>query len=243
MIDVVLIEAPQPNAPYGIKGVGEIGLVPTAGAVAAMLHDAIGVWHARLPMRSDVNGPSRGMSTTTPGLVCGHHHLYSTLARGMPAPPWTPKTFLEILELIWWRLDAALDLEMLEWSAKLGALEALEHGTTALVDHHESPNVIEGSLSVIADACAEVGVRVLCAYGVTDRHGADGARRGLAENERFLRDGGRGLVGMHASFTCSDDTVAAAAGLAADHGVGVHVHVAEALDDADAPARLAPFTP
>ncbi len=54
-IDVVLIEAPQPNAPYGIKGVGEIGLVPTAGAVAAMLHDASGVWHARLPMRSDVS--------------------------------------------------------------------------------------------------------------------------------------------------------------------------------------------
>ena len=54
-IDVVLIEAPQPNAPYGIKGVGEIGLVPTAGAVAAMLHDASGVWHARLPMRSAVS--------------------------------------------------------------------------------------------------------------------------------------------------------------------------------------------
>ncbi len=182
------------------------------------------------------------MSATTPGLVCGHHHLYSTLARGMPAPPRTPKTFLEILELIWWRLDAALDLEMIEWSAKLGALEALEHGTTAIIDHHESPNAIDGSLSVIADACAEVGVRVLCAYGVTDRHGADGARRGLAENERFLRDGGRGLVGMHASFTCTDETVAAAAALAADLRVGVHVHVAEALDDADAPARLAPLT-
>ena len=34
-IDVILVEEPQPNAPYGIKGVGEIGLVPTAGAVAA----------------------------------------------------------------------------------------------------------------------------------------------------------------------------------------------------------------
>ena len=71
-------------------------------------------------------------------------------------------------------------------------VEALEAGTTAIVDHHESPNAIEGSLDVIADACAEVGVRVVCAYGVTDRHGADGARRGLAENERFLRAGGRG---------------------------------------------------
>ena len=133
----------------------------------------------------------------------------------MPAPPEQPTDFLSILEQVWWRLDAALDLEMLRWSAMLGAVEALQCGTTAIVDHHESPNAIEGSLSVIADACAEVGVRVVCAYGVTDRHGADGARRGLAENERFLRAGGRGMVGVHAAFTCSDDTLAAAAGLAA----------------------------
>ena len=179
---------------------------------------------------------------TTPGLVCAHHHLYSTLARGMPPPPATPTTFLSVLEQIWWRLDTALDLEMLEWSAKLGALEALEAGCTAVIDHHESPNAIDGSLSVIADACAEVGVRVVASYGITDRHGADGARRGLEENDRFLREGGRGLVGVHAAFTCSDDTLAAAADLAVRHGVGVHIHVAEGPDDAEAVDRLAGLT-
>lgn len=181
------------------------------------------------------------MAATTPGLVCGHHHLYSTLARGMPAPPRQPTDFMSILQQVWWRLDAALDLEMIRWSAMLGATEALLCGTTGIVDHHESPNAIDGSLSVIADACAEVGVRVVCAYGVTDRHGPDGARRGLAENERFLREGGRGMVGIHAAFTCSDDTLAAAAGLAADLGVGVHVHVAEGTVDVEAGARLAPL--
>jgi cytosine/adenosine deaminase-related metal-dependent hydrolase len=182
------------------------------------------------------------MTAVTPGLVCGHHHLYSSLARGMPAPPQTPCSFQEILEQIWWRLDAALDLEMIRWSAMLGALEALEQGTTAIVDHHESPNAIEGSLETITAACAEVGVRVVCAYGVTDRHGPDGARRGLEENARFLRSGGRGLVGVHAAFTCSDETLESAAGLAADLGVGVHVHVAEGPGDADAPRRLAGLT-
>jgi xanthine dehydrogenase molybdenum-binding subunit len=49
-MEVVLVEAPQPNSPYGIKGVGEIGLVPTAGAVAAALHDLDGTWRATLPM-------------------------------------------------------------------------------------------------------------------------------------------------------------------------------------------------
>ncbi len=182
------------------------------------------------------------MTATTHGLVCAHHHLYSALARGMPAPPSTPTDFLGILRQVWWRLDAALDLEMIRWSAMLGALEALESGTTAIVDHHESPNAIEGSLDVIAEACATVGIRSLLAYGVTDRNGPDGARRGLAENERFIRGGGLGLVGIHAAFTCSAETLHAAAGLARDLGVGVHVHVCEGTCDFDAPVRLAGLT-
>ena len=182
------------------------------------------------------------IAAITPGLVCAHHHLYSTLARGMPAPPRVPTSFQEILEQVWWRLDVALDLEMIRWSAMLGALEALESGTTAIVDHHESPSAIEGSLDVIAEACAEVGVRSLLAYGITDRHGLDGARRGLAENERFIRAGGRGLVGIHAAFTCSDESLHAAAAMAAELGVGVHVHVCEGVGDVDAPARLAGLT-
>src|SRR5579862_7705924 len=190
------------------------------------------------PLRPPWRLYAAAVTDTTPGLVCGHHHLYSALARGMPAPPATPTTFLEILEQIWWRLDVALDLEMLRWSAMLGALEALECGTTAIVDHHEGPTAIEGSLDVIADACSEVGVRVRCCYGVTDRHGRDGAVRGLEENERFLRAGGLGMVGVHAAFTCTDETLEAAAGLARDLGAGVHVHVAEGEVDAAAPGRL-----
>ena len=80
------------------------------------------------------------MGATTPGLVCGHHHLYSALARGMPAPPKQPAGFIEILEQVWWRLDVALDEEMIRWSAMLGAAEALMCGTTGIIDHHESPS-------------------------------------------------------------------------------------------------------
>jgi len=52
-IEVKLLESPQPNAPYGIKGVGEIGLVPTAGAVASALHQLDGQWRSKLPMRQE----------------------------------------------------------------------------------------------------------------------------------------------------------------------------------------------
>ncbi len=178
----------------------------------------------------------------------------------MPAPPKVATGFGEILEQVWWRLDCALDLEMIKWSAMLGAIEALECGTTAIIDHHESPNAIEGSLDVIEQACAAVGVRVLTTYGITDRHSStgiipvegqpsatnperptrmtDAARRGLAENERFIKAGGRGMVGIHAAFTCATETLEAAADMAARLGVGVHVHVSEGPGDADAGARL-----
>ncbi len=49
-VEAILVEAPQPGAPYGVKGVGEIGLVPTAGAVGAAFHEVDGKWRNRLPM-------------------------------------------------------------------------------------------------------------------------------------------------------------------------------------------------
>ena len=193
------------------------------------------------------------MTNQTVGLICAHHHLYSTLARGMPATAKTPNNFLEILQQVWWRLDAALDNEMIYWSAMLGACEALMNGTTCIIDHHESPNCIEGVLSTIARACNQVGVRVNACYGVTDRWDNDGnlhskvspiskmthaAQRGLAECDRYLCEGGRGMVGAHAAFTCSDETLNAASELAAKHKTGVHIHVAEGQDDSHAGARL-----
>lgn len=196
------------------------------------------------------------MSNQTPGLVCAHHHLYSSLARGMPAPPRQPESFRSVLDQIWWRLDAALDLDMVFWSAALGAAEAVLSGTTCIIDHHESPNSIEGSLDAVAAACALVGLRVLPSYGVTDRWDdrgtlrevspstpmSDAARRGLAETERFIASGKRAMVGVHAAFTCGDETLQASADLAERLGVGVHVHVAEGLDDMNAGTRLAPLS-
>ena len=91
-----------------------------------------------------------------PGMVCAHTHLYSALARGMPAPPRTPVNFKEILELVWWRLDRALDEETIYWSAMAGALDAARAGTTCLFDHHASPSHISGSLQKIGRAsCRE----------------------------------------------------------------------------------------
>src|SRR6187455_2115088 len=95
----------------------------------------------------------------TPGLVNGHTHLYSALAAGMPAPPRQPRNFQEILELVWWRLDRAHDLESVEVSGQIGALAAVRCGTTTLIDHHASPNAIGGSLTALEAGIASVGCR------------------------------------------------------------------------------------
>jgi putative selenium metabolism protein SsnA len=169
-----------------------------------------------------------------PGNVCAHHHLYSALSRGMPYALAPPGDFTEILQRLWWRLDRALDEEAVRASATRGGLDALLAGTTTIVDHHASPNFIDGSLDVIADALGDLGVRSVLCYEVTDRDGPARAAAGLAENRRFLgrhRDLARGMVGAHASFTLSDETLEGCAGVAADAGVGVHIHVAE--DDVD----------
>jgi cytosine/adenosine deaminase-related metal-dependent hydrolase len=170
------------------------------------------------------------------GAVCAHTHLYSGLARyGMPpaAPP--PENFLQILERVWWRLDRALDAETLRASAQDYVARALLAGTTALIDHHESPHLIEGSLVILAEVCEQLGMRALLCYGATERNsGREEAARGLAECRRVPSSPLiRGMVGLHASFTVSDDTVREAGALARELATILHVHVAEDAADVD----------
>lgn len=161
------------------------------------------------------------------GLTCGHHHIYSALARGMPAPPRAPRDFAEILELIWWRLDRCLDLEMVRASALAAAMDCLRCGVTRVIDHHASPGAVAGSLGVIADAFDAVGLSHVLCYELSDRDGPQVAADALAETDRHLASGRPGLVGLHASFTVGDALLRDAVDLAARHEVGLHLHVAE----------------
>jgi putative selenium metabolism protein SsnA len=175
-----------------------------------------------------------GGAVLMPGLVNGHTHLYSALAVGMPAPPRQPRNFHEILQLVWWRLDRAHTLESVEVSGQIGALAAIRCGTTTLIDHHASPNTIDGSLSALERGISSVGCRAVLCYEVTDRNESDEARQGLVENERYasacrLREDGRfaAMVGAHASFTLEEESLASCVDLARRLGVGIHIHAAE----------------
>ena len=196
---------------------------------------------AQLDARADDEVINLAGKLIIPGMVCAHTHLYSALARGMPAPPRTPSNFKEILELIWWRLDRALDEETIYWSAIAGALDAARAGTTCLFDHHASPSHISGSLQIVREAIEKVGLRAVLCYEVTDRGGTQERERGLDENLTLLRWARgspapasqptpalfRGMVGAHASFTLSDESLEYCAELMQVFDAGLHIHVAE----------------
>jgi cytosine/adenosine deaminase-related metal-dependent hydrolase len=185
-----------------------------------------------------VSRPARERSAAA-GWVNAHTHLYSALAPfGMPAAEPAPEDFRAILERVWWRLDRALDARSLAAAARFGVAQARSFGTVGLVDHHESPNLIEGVLDIVADACQAGAMPALLCYGATERNGGRGeARRGLAECRRFIRDNRRplvrGAVGLHASFTVGDETIREAGALCRELGAVLHVHVAEDAVDVD----------
>ena len=197
---------------------------------------------ARIAPAGELPGPfdreidARG-KVVLPGLVNAHMHFYSTLVRGLgKAAP--SASFQEVLENLWWRLDRKLSLDDVEVSAKVILLEAIRKGTTTLVDHHASPGAVRGSLGRIAKAVKVSGLRSCLCYEVSDRDGATVTEQGLEENAAFARECAaatdpqlRTLFGLHAAFTLSDETLAKAARMGRDLGVGFHVHVAEAASD------------
>src|SRR5512138_3879638 len=169
-----------------------------------------------------------------PGFICAHHHFYSTMARGMAIPGEPASNFVEILERLWWKVDRALDGEDITLSAQIPLIECIRNGTTTIIDHHASPGMRDGSLDLIEKAVREAGIRASLCYEVSDRNVKGG---GVEENERFIKKTGKGdgqiaaMMGLHASFTLSDETLERCVGIAKDAGVGHHIHVAEDAAD------------
>lgn len=170
-----------------------------------------------------------------PGSICAHTHFYGMYARGMGIPGYPPKDFPEILAKLWWPLDKALDEGSVRSSAQVFLVDAIKHGTTTMIDHHASPNFIDGSLDVIAEEVDRSGARAVLCYEVTDRDGEAKAQAGIRENVRFMQRvskekpaGGRlgATFGLHASLTLSPETLDACKAAAPD-GAGFHIHVAE----------------
>ncbi|GAB4526475.1 MAG: putative aminohydrolase SsnA [Anaerolineae bacterium] len=193
--------------------------------------DAIGPTEVLIPNYRDERQLDAKGQYVFPGNICAHTHFYGTFSRGMPIPGAPAVDFPQILQKLWWPLDKALDHDAVNASALLCLVDAIKSGTTTLIDHHASPNAIEGSLDTIMEAVDRAGLRAVLCYEVTDRDGQAKAEAGIAENVRFINAQRnhsriRGTFGLHASLTLTDDTLRACVD-ALPEGAGFHIHVAE----------------
>ena len=173
-----------------------------------------------------------------PGIVCSHNHYYSGLARGIMASIKPSPDFVSILQNLWWRLDRAIDGEILKYSGLICCLEAIKCGSTAVIDHHASPSCIEGSLAILRRAFIETGLRGMTCYETTDRNGGmEEVEAGVAENLAFAKlidekkDAEPYLVeahiGAHAPFTLPQEGMNLLGEALSRSGRGIHIHVAE----------------
>ena len=172
-----------------------------------------------------------------PGLVNTHNHIYSAFARGLSIKGYNPHDFNDILEGMWWKIDRLLTKENDSLSAQAVYIDCIKNGVTTVFDHHASYLDIPGSLDTIADAAKALGVRTSLCYEVSDRDGKAKMTEAVLENERMIlranaddSDMLKGMMGLHAAFTLSDETLA----LCKQHTpsyTGAHIHVAEGPGD------------
>ncbi|HMM22727.1 MAG TPA: putative aminohydrolase SsnA [Selenomonadales bacterium] len=175
-----------------------------------------------------------------PGIVCSHNHFYSGLARGILANIKPCPDFVSVLSNLWWRLDRAIDEEILYYSGMVCSLEALRCGTTAVIDHHASPAFIRGSLNVLKKAFEATGLRGVTCYETTDRNGGMAEiEAGVEENTSFAElcakdreEKGEAhlveaMIGAHAPVTVPDAALRLLAEATGKTGRGLHIHVAE----------------
>ena len=164
-----------------------------------------------------------------PTFVCAHSHIYSIFARGLSLP-FNPHNFQDILDQMWWKLDAELDNKMTYYSGISAGSEFLLNGVTTVIDHHASGE-ITGSLSALRKAIVgPLKMRGIFCFETSDRYDV---KKCIKENVSFAKKHpGEGLFGMHASMSISDKTLKAIA--KARDNTPLHIHVAESeMDEED----------
>jgi 5-methylthioadenosine/S-adenosylhomocysteine deaminase len=170
-----------------------------------------------------------------PGLICAHTHLYGIALRGSALNVKPPSDFLQILQRTWWPVDEALTNADAYATTLAASIESVMNGTTCYADTYSAPNEIGGSLDYIARALNEVGIRAIISFEATERRGIREGKRGIQENIRFIRkrDKGRamGMIGLHASFTVSDELIAQGVEASAKYHVPLTIHVSEGPND------------
>ena len=172
-----------------------------------------------------------------PNFVCNHAHIYSIFARGLSVP-FNPHNFLEILEQMWWKMDAEIDNETTYYSGICAGKEFIENGVTTIIDHHASGTDISKSLTMLKKSLVDVlGLRAILCFETSDRYPVSKCiKENISFMNKYKSDHIAGLFGMHASMTLSNKTLALISKQLKDGPI--HIHVAESkMDEEDSLAK------
>ena len=165
-----------------------------------------------------------------PNFVCNHAHIYSIFARGLSLP-FNPHNFLEILEQMWWKMDAKIDNETTFYSGICAGKEFIENGITTIIDHHASGTDITKSLTMLKKSLVDtLGLSAILCFETSDRYPVDKCiKENVSFMDKFKTNHVAGLFGMHASMTLSDKTLERVTKQLRDKPI--HIHVAESEMD------------
>ena len=230
-----------------IKNATAVEFVPakiTAGVDILIEGDLI----KEVGVNLDTDGVTKTIDATGklvfPGIVCGHHHYYSGLSRGVMANIDPCPDFVSTLKNLWWRMDRGFDEEIAYYSSAICSLEAIKVGCTSVIDHHASPSYIQGSLKTLREGFLLANLRGMTCYETTDRNeGMKEVEAGVQENIDFANfidkakheDPSSYLVeshiGAHAPFTVPNDGLGLLSQACRETGRGLHIHVAEDIYD------------
>jgi cytosine/adenosine deaminase-related metal-dependent hydrolase len=173
-----------------------------------------------------------------PGFIFGHTHLYGVMLRGAPLKIEPPLDFRQILDRVWWKVDAAFSNEDAYASALIASYELVRSGSTCFADTYSGPGSINRVLDDVAKGVSEVGLRGILAFEATERNSSEEGRQGLQENVRFLKrlqqhpnDLLYGMYSLHASFTLSDELIQKTREQADKLRAPITIHTSEGLID------------
>ena len=190
-----------------------------------------------------------GNCALSAGFVDAHRHCYGVLAHGIPTAN-APADFWAFLNEFWWgKIEDGLDHEMLRAAMDLACYDMIRSGVTTFFDCLEAPNTLPGGLFTQAEIVKKWGLRGMLCFEATQRVSQENGELGLRENVDFIRscrDGGRtteddmlpssvlrppslihGAMCHHTTFTCDDDFIREAHGLAKTQGALLHFHCSE----------------
>lgn len=192
-----------------------------------------GILHFEKPFDTADREIDLNRKIVMPGLVNAHHHIYSALSKGI-AVEGPLKDFNGTLEKLWWKLDRVLEKQDVIDSTVVTMRESIQAGVSTVFDHHISVPFTDGSLTAMGDVFKKYGVNGVLCYEISDRNGKEVFEASLKENIDFYNQHKndpylKGTIGIHASFTVGEESMAQIKKVIGD--APIHIHTAEDAAD------------